>query len=119
MLRYISGFIAIVIAISAVAFTRPSSKPVKTGKGTTDYYFQFVGTPNLQEGDVTKWNNITATEYSLLNCKFAHDGCGLIATSTQQVGGITRPANIYLNPGTNDPIIGATVSSVENLQAIP
>jgi hypothetical protein len=117
MLRYITGIFAVAIAIFSVAFTKPSVKTIKTTPGLTNFYFQFVGTINSQEGDVTKWNNITATQYAGLSCLFAHDGCALIATSTQQVSGITRPANIYLITGTNDPTTGANVSTVANLQS--
>ena len=114
MLRYITGLFAMAIALFSVAFTKPSYKSIKTKTGFTNFYFQFVGTENSQEGDVTKWNSITASEFAGLSCPSIHDGCALIATSTQQVGGVTRPANIYLISGTNDPTTGSTVSEVEN-----
>jgi len=115
MVRYLTGIIAVVIAIGAVAFTKPTSKTVKTNPRFTNTYFQFVGTTNSQEGDVTKWNSISLLTYNALPCTLAHDGCKLIATSTQQVSGITRPANIYLVSGTFDPTTGANVSEVGNL----
>jgi hypothetical protein len=112
MKKYFFGLLAIGLAVGAVAFTKPAVRKAKL----TDHYFQFVGTPNQDEGDVTKWNEVSASTYDGIPCTATHLGCKLITSNVQTISSQVRPDHVPLLTGTNDPTTDADVSEVKNLQ---
>ena len=73
MKRYLSGIIAVVIAISAVAFTAPN-RDITPNPKMLNFYFQFTG-PHGQEADESLWDEISLTTYNSLTCSGSKQGC--------------------------------------------
>ncbi|MGN6494212.1 MAG: hypothetical protein ACTHLE_19615 [Agriterribacter sp.] len=121
MKRYFSGLIALAVAIGAAAFTHePLEKP--GGPEFVDYYFQFTGTRDQDEGDRTKWTLLstqTLAAYNALSCPGANYGCKMIATDTTLISGIIRPQSVHVQSGTFRPITGTDVSAVANTNTAP
>ncbi len=93
---------ALVIGASSFEATVPESKVLA---GTA--YFHFIGSPG-QEDDVTKWEQITALQYTGLygSCNQLNDGCRLKTDSTQVIASELRPkqVDVVISEGHSNPI---------------
>lgn len=121
MKRYVSGLVALSVAIAAAAFTHVPEKK-SSDPAFVNYYFQFTGTRNKDEGDRTKWTLLTAqtqVDYDLLACNGANYGCKMIATDTTLISGTIRPQSVHVQSGTFKPITGTDVSDVANTNTAP
>lgn len=99
------GLLAIALATGAAFVTKASNKAVKPAAAD---YFLFAGTHG-QEADETKWNRISASEYSALTCDADQMGCKIIAESN---GAATpRPVNVTVD-GSLLPEVSGTVYTV-------
>lgn len=78
-MRYLTGILAIIIAVGAVAFTK-SDTPIMQNPKTLSYYFEFTGTHG-DEADVNQWQEISLSDYNALSCSGQNQGCK-IATSS-------------------------------------
>lgn len=110
MTRYLSGIVAVAIAIFAFAFTRPEKKDLGPKNPLVTYYYSFSGTPG-QENDMSKWNQITADDYANLVCPTGNvEGCG-IQNSTNSAG---HPTSVPLSGLGGHPIVSAPTTALVN-----
>jgi hypothetical protein len=105
MKRYISGIIAVVIAVSAVAFTAPN-RDIKHNPKALSYYFQFTG-PHGQEADETLWQEISLSDYNSLTCAGSNKGCKITTSAVvdpsqpfpdREISSVTVNANSVPQP---------------------
>ena len=110
MIRYLSGIVAVVIAISALAFMRPEKKDISSNHPMVTYYYSFSGSHG-QESDMTKWTQITASEYANLGCPNVNvEGCE-IQNTTNSAG---HPTAVPLDPVGGFPIVSSPTTAAVN-----
>jgi len=101
---------ALVLTLGLSAFNSRGKQDAKEPAKApfTSTYFHFFGTPG-QEDDETKWEQISALQYSGMygGCVEANDGCRLTTESTQTIGGVLRPfrVDVALSGGHKNPIV--------------
>ena len=77
--KYGIGIIAIILAVSAVAFTTPPPAHRFNPK-TLTYYFEFTGAHH-DESDVSQWQEISLSSYNALPCNATSQGCKIATTA--------------------------------------
>ena len=90
MKRYITGIFAVIIAISAVAFTIPNHKVIKHNPDMLSYYFKFVGAHG-DESVKSEWQEISLSAYNSLLCNASSEGCKIATNS------VSNPAQSFPN----------------------
>lgn len=110
MKRYLSGIVAVVIAISALAFTRSEKKDISPNHPMVTYYYSFSGSHG-QENDMSKWIQITADDYANLDCPSGNvEGCG-IQNTTNSAG---HPTSVPLSGVGGHPILSSPTTALVN-----
>ncbi len=110
MKRYLSGIVALVTAIFAFAFTRPEKKDVRADHPLVTYYYSFSGNHG-QENDMSKWTQITESEYANLGCPNVNvEGCEI--QNTTNSGG--HPTSVPLSGVGGYPIVSSPTTAAVN-----
>lgn len=79
MKKYFFGSIAILLAITAVAFN--NAEPEQTvDSNLVNYFYRFDGSPG-DEDDMTKWTQITQGAYDSLPCSGSAKACKITNTT--------------------------------------
>jgi hypothetical protein len=108
--KYGIGLLAIIVAVSAAAFTLPSRAPEKKAP-VGPFYFQFSGS-HTHESNIANWTEITALQYSANGCPTGRDiGCRLQSDHKDPTG--MHPQSVPVD-GDDLPLISGDVTGVKN-----
>jgi hypothetical protein len=112
-MRYLSAILAMIIAIGAVAFTKPDA-PISQNPKTLSYYFEFTGAHG-DEADVSQWQEISLSDYNALSCSGQNEGCK-IATSS-----VSNPTASFPNRDISSVTVNANdvpQQTMDNFQVV-
>lgn len=103
--KYGTGIIALVIAISAVAFrTDRKQKPLNKDSDVINYFYRFTGNHG-SEDTMSYWVQLTDEEaYDLVNCPNGNDkGCKIKNTTNLNGHPTSVPLNVDKVPIVSSP----------------
>ncbi|HTD94926.1 MAG TPA: hypothetical protein VK644_13970 [Chitinophagaceae bacterium] len=108
--KYGIGLLAIIVAVSAAAFTIPSQAPEKKAP-LGPFYFQFSGT-HSHESNIANWNEITQSQYDNGACTGLNQkGCQLKTDQKDMTG--THPQVVPVD-AFDIPQVSGSVKEVKN-----
>lgn len=110
MKRYIVGLVAVIVALSVFAFSKPEKKQFRHDQSMVDFYYRFDGIHG-EENIMSKWTQISAGAYDSLQCPNINtQGCKIVNSTNSG----SHPTLVPLSGAGGFPVNVAPNSLVVN-----